>query len=286
MTKRMQPLGAVVAAFVACLLVPLAGSAAAPPDVVCPQDTEFFTGVAHNLIVAEDSFCFVLDATITNDLIVSDFGGVVVLRSTIGHDMVASEGGGLEAGLGTTIGRDVAVRGPRGGVHLEQTTIGRDLIASRPETIQTGRNGPDTPGGPVHVGRDVVIDGSPDFAFVFDGMCNLHVARDLRITNRSVTLGIGVGETCAQNGRPPNTIGRDLIMTGNHALDGFFGPSSLRVGDNDVGRDLVFRDNTAVPGGELVVSGNDVTRDATCSRNSPAVTMTAPNIAGRTNTCD
>ena len=30
---------AVVAAFAACLLVPFAGSAAGPPDVVCPQDT-------------------------------------------------------------------------------------------------------------------------------------------------------------------------------------------------------------------------------------------------------
>jgi hypothetical protein len=284
MIKRTHALAAVAAAVVTCLLVPLAGSAAGPPDIVCPQDTEFFSGTAHNLIVAEDSFCFVLDATITNDLIVNDFGGVVVLNTTVGNDVIAHEGAGVEAGLGTTVGRDLVVQGPRGGVHLEQTTISRDLVASRPETIQTGRNGPDTPGGPVHVGRDVVIDGSPDFAFVFDGLCDLHVARDLRITNRSVTLGIGVGG-CAVNGLPSNTIGRDLIMTGNHALDGFFGPSSLNVGDNDVGRDLVFTGNTAVPGGELTVSGNAVGRDATCASNTPAVVALVPNAAERSNSC-
>jgi hypothetical protein len=282
MFKRAQVLAAVLAA---CLLVPFAGSAAGPKDVVCSQATEFFTGTAHNLIVAPDHFCFVIDATITNDLTVGDLGFALVLNTTIGHDLIANAGAGTEVGLGTTIGRDLVVQGPRGGVHLEQMTIGRDLVASKPETIQTGRNGPDTPGGPVRVGRDVVIDGSPDFEFVFDGMCDLHVARDLRITNRSVTLGIGIGNTCAGNGLPSNTIGRDLVMTGNHALEGFFGPSSLNVGDNEVGRNLVFTGNTAVPGGALTVSGNDVGRDAICASNTPAAVALVPNTAARSNSC-
>ena len=74
-------------------------------------------------------------------------------------------------------------------------------------------------------------------------------------------------------------------MTGNSAVSGFFGPSSIGVGGNEVGRDLVFSNNTAVPGGSLEVSGNSVTRDATCAANSPAVTVNAPNVAGRANTC-
>ena len=280
-----RALQVLVVGIAACLLVPFAGAAAAPADVVCSQDTEFFTGTARNLIVAEDHFCFVLDAKITNDLIVSDRGFALILNSTIGRDLVANGDAGAEVGAGTTVGQDLVLKGPGGGLHLEQMTIGRDLVASQPGTVQTGKNGPDTPGGPVNVGRDVVIDGSPDFAFVFDGLCDLHVARDLRITNRSVTLGMGIGNICAPNGLPSNTIGRDLIMTGNHALDGFFGPSALIVGDNEVGRDLVFTGNTAVPGGALLVSGNDAVRDVTCASNSPAAIALAPNTAGRANTC-
>jgi hypothetical protein len=137
----------------------------------------------------------------------------------------------------------------------------------------------------VTVGRDFVIEGSPDLPFVFDGICNVNAGRDFRITNRSVTLGFGIGNICARNDQPANTIGRDLIVTGNTALDGFFGPSALNVGDNHVGRDLVFSDNTAVPGGSLEVSRNLVDRDATCAGNTPAVTVNGPNVAGRANTC-
>ena len=74
-------------------------------------------------------------------------------------------------------------------------------------------------------------------------------------------------------------------MTGNHAASGFFGPSSIQVADNHVGRDLVFSNNTAVPGGGLEVSRNVVGRDATCATNNPAVTVNGPNVAGRLNTC-
>ena len=137
----------------------------------------------------------------------------------------------------------------------------------------------------MNVGHDFTIEGSPDFPFVFDGICDLHVTNDLSITDRTVNLGIGLGAQCAGNGSPANTIGRDLVVTGNSAVSGVFGPSAIRVGANQVGRDLVFSGNTAVAGGFLEVSGNTVVRDATCAANNPAVTVNGPNTAGRANTC-
>ena len=157
--------------------------------------------------------------------------------------------------------------------------------SARPQSVQTSRARPGTPEGPVNIGHDFTIEGSPDLPFVFDGICDLHVANDLRVTGRTVNLGIGLGGQCAGNGAPANTIGRDLIVTGNTAASGFFGPSSINVGDNHVGRDLVFSDNTAVPGGSLNVSGNSVSRDATCTGNNPVVTVGTPNTAGRSNSC-
>jgi hypothetical protein len=315
---------ALVAAIAACLLVPIAGSAAGAPDVVCPQDTFLFTGTAHDLIVPEGGFCVVTEATIThdviqrdfagaeisetsvgNDVVFADFAGADISKTTIGHDIVA---GGTESGAGitdssighdfvgrgqesgadilrTTIGNDMQLLGLGGGTHLESVTIGHDFVASQPQTVQTGHNAPDTPGGPVRVGHDFVIEGSPDFPFVFDGLCNLTVARDLSITNRSVNLGIGIGKNCVSRGQQANAIGRDLVVTGVHALSGVFGPSSINVNDNHVGRDLVFSNNTAVPGGLLEVSRNAVARDATCAANNPAVTVNGPNVAGRSNSC-
>ena len=266
------------------------------------------TTVAHDVRFGNESGAGITDATIGHDLVAAgDESGADVTSTTIGHDLLATgtdsgfgtEGvsvghdfvaSGEESGAdlaGTTIAHDVKLLGLGGGMHAERTSIGHDFFASRPQSIQTGRNGPNTPGGPVNVGNDFTIQGSPtpDFRFVFDGMCNLNVGRDFSITDRSVTLGIGFGSNCAARGQPANTVGRDLVFTGNHALSGVFGPSSLQVVDNHVGRDLVFADNTAVPGGALEVSGNVVTRDATCAGNNPAVTVNAPNTAGRSNTC-
>jgi hypothetical protein len=322
--KRSHLVGAVAAVLAACLLVPLAGTAAGPSDVTCPQDTSTFTGTAHDLIVPAGGFCAISGATITHDLIqqhdagaevsgtsvghdvvFADFAGADISDSTVGHDVVAA---GEESGAGitgsaighdfvgrghrsgadllrTTIGHDVRLLGDEGEMHMESVTIGHDFFASQPQTVQSGRNGPGSPGGPVKVGHDFAIDGSPDLPFVFDGLCNLQIADDLSITNRTVNLGMGVGSICAGNGEPSNTVGRDLVLTGNTAASGFFGPSSINVGANHVGRDLVFRDNTAAPGGALNVSGNDVGRDATCDGNDPAVTAAVPNTAGRSNTC-
>jgi hypothetical protein len=279
----------VVAAIAACLLVPLAGSAAEPPDVVCPQDTFLFTGTARDLIVPENGFCEVTGATIThnviqrdfagaeisetsvgNDIVFADFAGADISKTTIGHDIVAAGtdsgagitdssighdfvGQGEESGadiLRTTIGNDMQLLGLGGGTHLESVTIGHDLFASKPH-----------------------------------GLCNLSVGRDLRITDRTINLGISVGGHCVANGQSADTIGRDLVVTGNHAVSGVFGPSSINVSENHVGRDLVFSNNTAIPGGDLGVSGNVVGRDATCAANNPAVTVNAPNVAARSNTC-
>ncbi len=277
-----------VAAFCGCLLVPFQGSAAAPADVICSQDTNFFTGTARNLVVPEFGFCEVNAATITHDLIVQMGAGTDVSESSIGHDLVLRPD---EAGADvsdTWIGHDLTV-GSAGGVHLERTSIGHDLEASEPQTVQTGRNGPDSSGGPVNIGHDLLIDGSPEgFAFVFDGMCALNVGHDMKVTDRAVTLGFGIGDNCAAHGLAENVIGNDLIVIGNSALVGFFGPSSLEVGNNHVGRDLVFRGNIAAPGGYLEVADNIVGRDAICESNNPVAGKDAsdgPNVAGRLNTC-
>ncbi len=322
--KRGHVLIAALAAFTACLFVPMSGVAAGPPDVVCSQVTNTFTGTAHDLIVPTGGYCAVTGATITHDLIQQDDAGADlsgtsvghdvrfqtdagagIVNSTVAHDIVAAgdESGadvsdtsvghdmlalGEDSGFdiaGVKVGHDVRLLGLAGGMQAERLTIGHDFFASKPGTIQTGRVGPDTPGGTVKVGHDFAIDGSPDLPFVFDGICDVDAAHDFSITNRSVTLGFGIGNICARNGEPANTVGRDMIITGNTALVGFFGPSSLIVGDNHVGRDLVFSNNTAVSGGSLEVSRNVVGRDATCKGNNPPVTVNGPNSAGRSNTC-
>ena len=120
------------------------------------------------------------------------------------------------------------------------------------------------------VGHDFTIEGSPDFPFVFDGLCDLHVARDLRVTDRTVNLGIGLGGQCAGNGAPGRTrSAATSIVTGNHAR---VRRSSARrrstSAPNHVGRDLVFSNNTAVPGG--------------CARSCPGTPSAATRPAPRT----
>jgi hypothetical protein len=274
----------------ACLLLPLQGTAAPPEDVTCSQDTNFFTGTAHNLIVPEGGFCEMTEATITHDLIVEGEAFADVSATTIGHDLVLRPG---EAGAGvqtTSIGHDVIV-GFAGGLQLEQTTIGHDLTASKPQNVQTGRNcpPPDCPGGTVTVGHDLSINGTPDgYDFVFGGMCALNVGHDMKVSNWDVTLGFGIGDNCAFLDLASNTIANDLIVTDNSALEGFFGASSLEVGGNHVGKDLIFEGNSATPPGYLEVRDNVVGRDAICESNTPAVSGDAfdgPNVVGGENTC-
>ena len=253
--KRSHVVIATVAAFAACLPVPLSGVAAGPPDVVCSQVTNSFAGTARDLIVPTGGYCAVTGATITHDLIQQDrrWGGRLgdehrprralperlperaSSSSTVGHDIVAAgdESGagvfdtavghdmlalGEDSGFdiaGVTVVHDVRLLGLADGMHAERLTIGHDFFASKPQTVQTGQIGPDTPGGPVNVGHDFAIDGSPDLPFVFDGICYVNVAHDFSITNRSVTLGFGIGNICARNGLPANTVGRDMVITGN-----------------------------------------------------------------------
>jgi hypothetical protein len=281
--KRVLVPAAVVAA---CLTIPFQGSAAGPPDAVCPQDTYAFSGTARDLIVPAGGWCDVTDSTVLRDLVVHTGAGVATLDTTIGRDLLVGPDG--EANVAATgIGHDLLARSTSA-LHLERTTIGHDLVAQEPQTVQTGRVDRDTPGGPVRVAHDVLIKGSPDLPFVFDGICALDVGHDLRIARRSVTLGMGIGDQCAGSGRAANTIAHDLIVTDNSALVGFFGPSALEVGGNHVGHDLVFRRNTAAPGGYLEVADNVVGHDAICIGNDPAVSKDAgdgPNVVGHTNSC-
>jgi hypothetical protein len=320
----MNRLMVIGAAFVACLTIPLQGSAAAPASVTCPQNTQAFSGSAPTLVVPAGGYCAISDATITADLILGQGAGVDLLRVSIGRDVLLGDGagggfvdttigrdmiGGDDAGAGifdSSISGDLSLRGGEGGAdianvqighdyrladgagtHMERTTIGHDFVASQPSTVQTGKIDRDSPGGPVNVGHDMVIDGSPaGNAFVFDGICNLHVGHDMRVTNRTVTLGFGIASVgCAFDNQPGNTIDHDLVVTGNTAAIGFFGPSSLHIADDHVGHDLIFTGNTAAPGGSLDVTGNVVGHDAVCSDNSPAVTVATPNSVGHVNTC-
>jgi hypothetical protein len=282
---------------VKALLVAALGAAtlvaAAPPafsatgDVTCTNGA--FSGTARNVTVSGEDGCDLSGATITHNLIIGSETGAFAEGLTVGHDVVLLGADGVELG-GATIGHDLTV-GPGGGIHLERTTIGHDLVATAPDTVQTGGNAPDSPGGPVRVGHDVFITGTPEGNdFVFDGMCELTVDHDFTMTERSVTLGVGFGDNCAFLGESPNTVGHDLVFTNNSALDGFFGPSALEVGGNRVGHDLIFTGNTAATGGFLEVSDNVVGHDAICANNSPAVgspePWDGPNTVGGTNTCD
>ena len=300
--KRLMVLGAVLAA---CLVVPLQSSATAPAAVTCPQDTQAFSGSAPTLVVPSGGYCAITAATIAQDLVLEDGAGADLSQVTVGGDVV----GGEDAGAGivdSRIGGNLSLKGGDGGAdlsgvtighdyllsdgagtHMERTTIGHDFVATQPATVQTGKNGPDSPGGAVYVGHDALISGTPaDNPFVFDGICDLNVGHDLRVTNRSVTLGLGLASFGCRTflGLPGNTIGHDLVVTGNTAVASPYG-SDLRVADNHVGHDLLFSGNTGNDPGTLVVTGNVVGHDAICSSNSQPVTVFDPNTAGHLNTC-
>jgi hypothetical protein len=270
--KRLILLAA--AACAASLVVGLSNAGAGLATVVC---TDSFSGTAFNVIVPDENFCVLSGATITHDLIIgSDAGAGAGVESgeaglTVGHDVTLQHDSEVDLGA-TVIGHDLSGT-TRDGFHLERTTIRGDLLAFQPATVQTGGVSRTSPGGPVHVLGNLTIQGTPP-GEVFDGLFQLTVNRDFTITDRSVTLGFTIGG---------DTIGRDLVVTNDTALSGFFGPSSLVVRQNSVGRDLIFTGNSTVPGGGLIVSQNVVRRDAICADNDPA--PTDGNVVGRTNTC-
>jgi hypothetical protein len=301
----MKRLFVLSAALAACLAIPLGSSAAPPGSTVCPQDTQAFSGSATTLVVPAGGYCAIEDASIALDLVLQDGAGADLENVTIGRDLT----GGQDAGAGifdTAIGHDLSLRGGDGGAdlggvkigydylladgagtHMERTTIGHDFVATDPSTVQTGKVDPDSPGGPVTVAHDMLLSGQPaDNPFVFDGMCDLHVGHDMRVTNRSVTLGFGIASfgCIAFLGLPGNTIGHDLVVTGNTAVASRFG-SSLRIGNDKVGHDLIFSGNTGNDPGTLIVTDNVVGHDLLCSNNSQAVVSFGPNLVGHTNTC-
>jgi len=281
MKKRAFILAAACASVVA---IGAQSAGAAPGNVTC---TDAFSGTAANVTVPAENFCDLSGATVTNDVLIGREAGIFAEGLRVGHDVRLPQAGSLELG-GTTIGNNV-IAGSGGDIHLERTTIGVDLVAVEPGTVQMGGNAPDSPGGPVRIGYDLLIRGWPGFDFVFDGICNAHVGHDFRITGRSVTLGFGIGDNCQFLGEPANTVGHDLVVAGNTALVGFFGPSALEVGGNHIGHDLKFVGNRAPGGGYLEVSDNVVGHDAICAGNSPALSTDGPwdgpNTAGNLNTC-
>lgn len=303
MFKAVLAIGAGIAAL---LLVAAGGSAAPPaPNVTCSQVTQSFSGTAHDLTVPANGYCDIENATITHDLIVQhDSGGDVTnstiqnnavyadrsggdyRNSTVGHDLRYSSDGGGQI-FESTIGHDLTV-GTASELHLAASQIGHDVIAHRPETVQTGANNQDDVGH-VQIGNDLIIVGSPGppdpDAFVFDGVCDLSVGHDLRITNRWVTLGIGLGAPCGDNGEGPVSVRNDLFFSGNQGLNGFFGSSSVGVSDVTVGGNLTVTRNSAT--GFVVAGNNTVAGNATCRDNNPAaVTFDGPNsVAGKNDGC-
>jgi hypothetical protein len=273
----MKRFAVLAAACAALLVVGVQSAAAGRGDVVC---TDAFSGTAFNVIVPDDNFCVLSGATITHDVLIGvDAGAGAGVFSgeagvTVGHDVTMQHDSEVDFGA-TVIGHDL-IGTTNDSFHLERTTIRGDLLAFQPGTVQTGGVDPESPGGPVHVLGDLLIQGTPpDNDFVFDGLFLLTIGRNLQIIDRSVTFGFTIGG---------DTVGRDIIVRNDTALPNpFFGASSLVVRDNSVGRDLVFTGNTAVDGGSLVVSHNVVGRDAICADNDPP--PTDGNVVGRTNTC-
>jgi hypothetical protein len=264
----------------ACCGAFLAGGsqgAAAGSDgtTVCDQNTQTFSGTTANLIVPIGGYCAIDHATITENLVVQNGAGTDVTNSTIGYDETLGNDSGATLG-NSSVGHDVKV-GFNGFFAAGHATIGHDLVATHPDSIQTGSTGPPPDGitGPVTVGHDFMLNGSPGPPnpddFVFDGLCGLRISNDLSITNRWVTLGIGLGGQCASNGLEPDSVGHDLIVTGNSALTGFFGPSNLAVVGVTVGNDLIVTRNSAA--GVVQVAANIVGHDATCLNNNPPASL-------------
>jgi hypothetical protein len=288
MKKRGLVLASVCAAF---LLVGLQSAAATPANVTC---TDVFSGTTFDLTVPADNFCELAGATITHDLIIgSDAGAFAHDGVTVDHDATLQKSAGLEA-THIAIGHDVIAEFGSG-LLLGDATIGHDLAASQPGSIQIGQAGGSP--GPVEVGHDFVISGSPPHAFAHD-ICDTTVGHNLRMTGVTVLFGFTIGDTGPDEGCSPaagnrgvsNTIGHDLVVSGNTALtNAFFGPSGMEVDDNSVGHNLVFSGNTADPGGLLEVADNRVGHDAICAANSLLLGTDGPddgpNLAGHDNGC-
>jgi hypothetical protein len=283
-----------------CGAVAAAGSqgAAAGSDgtIVCDQNTQTFNGTTTNLIVPIGGYCGIDHATISGNLVVQNGAGTDLRDSSVGYDMTLGNDAGATLG-NSSVGHDVKV-GFNGFFGSGPATIGHDLIATHPGSIQISGTGPPPDGtsGRTTVGHDVIINGSPGPQdpgnFIFDSLCNLAVGNDLVMENRWVTLGFTIGDStplsaCTDTADQPVTVGHDLVVTNDTALAGFFGPSSLEVGNVQVGHDATFSGNTGLDGSFLEFNDNTIAGNATCSRNSPAITggiaADGPNLVGGSN---
>jgi hypothetical protein len=267
----------------AFLAAGLQGTAAGSDGtVVCDQNTQAFSGQTTNLIVPVGGYCAIDHATITQNLVVQNGAGADLTNSSVGYDETLGNDSGTTLG-NSTVGHDVHV-GFNGFFGSGLATIGHDLIATHAGSIQIGSTGPPPDGfsGLTTVGHDMVVNGSPGPPdpgnFIFDGICNLSVGNDLVMENRWVTLGFTIGDA----GHPPCfddqpvTVGHNLVVTNNTTLVGFFGPSSVEVGDIQVGNNATFSGNTAALGGNLEFNDNTIGGNATCVRNSPSISGNLP----------
>lgn len=287
----------VLACFGAFLAAGSQGTAAGSDGTtVCDQNTQTFSGQTTDLIVPIGGYCAIDHASITQNLIVQNGAGTDVTNSSIGYNETLGNDSGATLG-NSTVGHDVKVSF-NGFFAAGLATIGHDLIATHAGSIQISGTGPPPDGisGRVTVGHDFVVNGSPGPPdpgnFIFDGICDLGVGNNLVMTNRWVTLGFTIGDStpfsaCSSTADQPVSVGHDLVVTNDKALSGFFGPSSLEVGDIQVGNDATFSGNSAVSGGFLEFNDNTIAGDATCTRNTPSITGglpdDGPNQVGGTN---
>ena len=236
------------AAFACVAGLTAAGAVGGNGDLQC---TGSFSGSApHDLIVPANGLCIIDSAAIKHDLLV----------------------------------------GQNAAVAVENTTIGHDLSATAPQNIETGFGG-DNP-GPVTIGHDLAISGSDAPNGIAYDVCDTSVGHDLTVTGTNVPFEIEIGdkgteltEFCALAAQPTDTIGHDLVVSGNQA-------GRIDIGDNSVGHDLTVVGNTTTPAtdvGDLDVSDNTVRHDASCSGNSSPPSKDGPddgpNHTGGKNTC-
>jgi hypothetical protein len=212
-------LAATCAAF---LLVGLQSAAGAGEgNVTC---TDFFAGTAYDLTVPADNFCELSGATITHDLIVESNAGVGAHDGvTVGHDAIGQTESEFDA-TQLAIAQDLITQ-TGASLFLANTTVGRDLVASQPHTVQTGSAcAAECESGPVKVGRDVLISGSPTpHAFAHD-LCDMTVGRDLRVTDVTVLFGFTIGdigpdEGCSRGGQP-RSLEHDRPRSRHHRQHG------------------------------------------------------------------
>jgi hypothetical protein len=208
-----------------------------PPakDATCtgtldPFAPGYFTGTAHNLTIPPGNACVLEGATITNDVNV-----------------------GKDATLGA-----------------ENSWVGHNVNANAPYEIETGNN------GPFYVGNDFKVNGAdtPNGGQGYD-ICDTTVGHNLSFTNTLLIYEINIGdlgpsayEFCSYSPHGQNSIGNDLIVTGNST-------GRIDIGNNSVGHDLTVSNNKATTAtgdlGDIGVDDNEVGRYATCQGNSPAL---------------